>query len=146
MNGLIECVVIILLLAVFYSFQGSKHVYRRYIRPFFLKHQTKIERFLNILSKELVSVFLPCVSVDLFCDGYINNESNFVQNQTKFVSSHEDEIRFIENMAIRGATTGIELGDPAEHDFPCTFCYIGYLHMFHILSFGTYSLLCLKIS
>ncbi|ONM36557.1 HVA22-like protein k [Zea mays] len=33
------------------------------------------------------------------------DESNTVQNQTKFVSSHEDEIRFIENMAIRGATT-----------------------------------------
>ncbi|GJN32771.1 hypothetical protein PR202_gb21297 [Eleusine coracana subsp. coracana] len=63
--------------SVFYSFQGSKHVYRRYIRPFFRKHQAKIDRFLNILSKEL----------------------------TKFVSSHEDEIRFIENMAIRGATT-----------------------------------------
>jgi len=56
---------------------GSKHVYNKYLRPFFLKHQAKIDRFLNILSKEL----------------------------TKFVSSHEDEIRFIENMAIRGATT-----------------------------------------
>ncbi|RLM86520.1 HVA22-like protein k [Panicum miliaceum] len=56
---------------------GSKHVYKKYLRPFFLKHQAKIDRFLNILSKEL----------------------------TKFVSSHEDEIRFIENMAIRGATT-----------------------------------------
>ncbi|GJN11328.1 hypothetical protein PR202_ga29509 [Eleusine coracana subsp. coracana] len=29
----------------------------------------------------------------------------FPSNGTKFVSSHEDEIRFIENMAIRGATT-----------------------------------------
>ncbi|KAL6856042.1 hypothetical protein ACP4OV_018844 [Aristida adscensionis] len=56
---------------------GSKHVYRRYLRPYFLKHQAKIDRILNILSKELM----------------------------KFVSSHEDEIRFIENMAIRGATT-----------------------------------------
>ena len=28
------------------------------------------------------------------------------------MSSHEDEIRFIENMAIRGATTGIQLGTP----------------------------------
>lgn len=61
----------------FPSNSGSKHVYKRYLRPFFLKHQAKIDRFLNILSKEL----------------------------TKFVSSHEDEIRFIENMAIRGATT-----------------------------------------
>jgi hypothetical protein len=40
------------------------------------------------------------------------DESNTVQNQTKFVSSHEDEIRFIENMAIRGATTGMQLGTP----------------------------------
>uniref|UniRef100_M8CM39 HVA22-like protein n=1 Tax=Aegilops tauschii TaxID=37682 RepID=M8CM39_AEGTA len=56
---------------------GSKHVYRRYLRPFFQKHQAKIDRILNILSKEL----------------------------TKFVSNHEDEIRFVENMAIRGATT-----------------------------------------
>ncbi|KAL6657770.1 hypothetical protein ACP70R_005550 [Stipagrostis hirtigluma subsp. patula] len=56
---------------------GSKHVYRRYLRPYFLKHQAKIDRFLNILSKEL----------------------------NKFVSSHEDEVRFIENMAIRGAST-----------------------------------------
>ncbi|VAH28817.1 unnamed protein product [Triticum turgidum subsp. durum] len=56
---------------------GSKHVYRRYLRPFFRKHQAKIDRILNILSKEL----------------------------TKFVSNHEDEIRFVENMAIRGATT-----------------------------------------
>ncbi|CAD6340930.1 unnamed protein product [Miscanthus lutarioriparius] len=61
----------------FPSNSGSKHVYKRYLRPFFLKHQAKIDRFLNILSKELM----------------------------KFVSSHEDEIRFIENMAIRGATT-----------------------------------------
>ncbi|CAN6205793.1 unnamed protein product [Urochloa humidicola] len=61
----------------FPSNSGSKQVYKRYIRPFFLKHQAKIDRFLNILSKEL----------------------------TKFVSNHEDEIRFIENMAIRGATT-----------------------------------------
>ncbi|KQK15662.1 HVA22-like protein k [Brachypodium distachyon] len=56
---------------------GSKHVYRRYLRPFFLKHQAKIDRILNIMSKEL----------------------------TKFVSNHEDEIRFVENLAIRGATT-----------------------------------------
>ncbi|KAK1679600.1 hypothetical protein QYE76_040486 [Lolium multiflorum] len=56
---------------------GSKHVYKRYLRPFFRKHQGKIDRVLNILSKEL----------------------------TKFVSNHEDEIRFVENMAIRGATT-----------------------------------------
>lgn len=61
----------------FPSNSGSKHVYKKYLRPFFLKHQAKIDRFLNILSKEL----------------------------TKFVSSHEDEIRFVENMAIRGATT-----------------------------------------
>ncbi|XP_006657857.1 HVA22-like protein k [Oryza brachyantha] len=56
---------------------GAKYVYGRYVRPFFLKHQTKIDRILNILSKEL----------------------------TKFVSSHEDEIHFIENMAARGAST-----------------------------------------
>ncbi|KAK8460674.1 hypothetical protein SEVIR_2G368600v4 [Setaria viridis] len=47
---------------------GSKHVYKRYIRPFFLKHQAKIDRFLNILSKELVSVFLLFISIDIFMD------------------------------------------------------------------------------
>jgi len=79
MNLLVEFVTFGLLIAVLFYFQGSKRVYKKYLRPFFLKHQAKIDRFLNILSKEL----------------------------TKFVSSHEDEIRFIENMAIRGATTGI---------------------------------------
>uniref|UniRef100_A0A0D9X0H9 HVA22-like protein n=1 Tax=Leersia perrieri TaxID=77586 RepID=A0A0D9X0H9_9ORYZ len=59
---------------------GAKHVYRNYVRPFFLKHQAKIDRILNILSKEL----------------------------NKFMSSHEDEIHFIENMAARGASTGTE--------------------------------------
>ncbi|XP_020185857.1 HVA22-like protein k [Aegilops tauschii subsp. strangulata] len=67
----------ILIWLQFPSNGGSKHVYRRYLRPFFQKHQAKIDRILNILSKEL----------------------------TKFVSNHEDEIRFVENMAIRGATT-----------------------------------------
>ncbi|KAM3365296.1 hypothetical protein ACQJBY_015194 [Aegilops geniculata] len=67
----------ILIWLQFPSNGGSKHVYRRYLRPFFRKHQAKIDRILNILSKEL----------------------------TKFVSNHEDEIRFVENMAIRGATT-----------------------------------------
>uniref|UniRef100_A0A0E0ED95 HVA22-like protein n=1 Tax=Oryza meridionalis TaxID=40149 RepID=A0A0E0ED95_9ORYZ len=61
----------------FPSNSGAKHVYRRYMRPFFLKHQAKIDRILNILSKEL----------------------------NKFVSSHEDEIHFIEHMAARGAST-----------------------------------------
>uniref|UniRef100_A0A453B8Y8 HVA22-like protein n=1 Tax=Aegilops tauschii subsp. strangulata TaxID=200361 RepID=A0A453B8Y8_AEGTS len=70
----------ILIWLQFPSNGGSKHVYRRYLRPFFQKHQAKIDRILNILSKEL----------------------------TKFVSNHEDEIRFVENMAIRGATTGTE--------------------------------------
>ncbi|KAL5196735.1 hypothetical protein ABZP36_000247 [Zizania latifolia] len=56
---------------------GSKHVYRRHVRPFFLKHQAKIDRILNILSKEF----------------------------TKFVSSHGDEIHFIGNMTARGAST-----------------------------------------
>ncbi|KAG8099632.1 hypothetical protein GUJ93_ZPchr0013g36447 [Zizania palustris] len=61
----------------FPSNSGSKHVYRRHVRPFFLKHQAKIERILNILSKEF----------------------------TKFVTSHGDEIHFIGNMAARGAST-----------------------------------------
>jgi receptor expression-enhancing protein 5/6 len=53
---LVEFVTFGLLIAVFFYFQGSKHVYKKYLRPFFLKHQAKIDRFLNILSKELVSV------------------------------------------------------------------------------------------
>ncbi|OEL25540.1 hypothetical protein BAE44_0013440 [Dichanthelium oligosanthes] len=77
----------VVLIAMFFYFQGSKHVYKKYLRPFFMKHQAKIDRFLNILSKEL----------------------------TKFVSSHEDEIRFIENVAIRGATT--EYLDFKENQF-----------------------------
>ena len=51
-------------------FQGSKHVYKRYLRPFFLKHQAKIDRFLNILSKELVSVFTVHL-MDIVVHGYI---------------------------------------------------------------------------
>lgn len=54
---------------VFY-FQGSKHVYKRYLRPFFLKHQAKIDRFLNILSKEFVSVFTMHL-IDIVVHGYI---------------------------------------------------------------------------
>ena len=56
MNVLVEFRTFGLLIAVFFYFQGSKHVYNKYLRPFFLKHQAKIDRFLNILSKELVSV------------------------------------------------------------------------------------------
>nr|AYM54750.1 HVA22-like protein k-like transcript variant X3 [Cymbidium ensifolium] len=61
--------------------QGASHLYRRYIRPFLLKHQLKFDLMLNYTSGETA----------------------------KFLVTYESQIQFLKDLVMRGARTANQI-------------------------------------
>nr|QDL88525.1 HVA22-like protein k-like isoform X3 [Cymbidium sinense] len=61
--------------------QGASHLYRRYIRPFLLKHQFKFDLMLNYTSGETA----------------------------KFLVTYESQIQFLKDLVMRGARTANQI-------------------------------------